>query len=109
MLVEGCYIAVVKDTLYQRRIAMAKFVWKHRMKSILAREAGVFRQEVQDILSRKCRCSIHKAVKFANACETLGYNIPFSDWLWNRETKHPAFGGEPQDTYVKGWDKYLVK
>ena len=84
-----------------------KFVWERGMKSYLSREAGLFRQQVQDIVSRKIRCSIENAVRLAEACEVLGYRIHFNDWIWNRESKHAAFSGDPKKTYPQGWKKYM--
>jgi len=84
-----------------------KFVWKRGMKSYLSREAGLFRQQIQDIVARKIRCSVDNAVRLADACEVLGYQVPFSEWLFSKETKHPAFLGEPKREYPKGWKKYI--
>lgn len=69
--------------------------WEHGQKRRLAMTAMVGEADLQAILRRQTRCNPQRAAALADACKELGIDIPLEHWLWNKETTHSAFIGDP--------------
>ena len=64
--------------------------WKRGERRRLAREAGIHETDLYHIITRYIRTNPHRAAALA-----AHSSIAFEHWLWNKETTHPAFKGDP--------------
>lgn len=70
--------------------------WQKGDQSKIARAIGVPLPNINAILHRKKGVSVEKAKRLERAVFKLfKKNIPWTDWIDNKETKHPAFYGSP--------------
>lgn len=80
---------------------MAEF-WERNQRAELAEKMNIPPNHLSEILHRKRGVGKHQALLFEEASgKVLGYPIPMDAWLFNRETKHPAFFGSPIITESK--------
>ena len=71
--------------------------WKHGQRSKLAKAAHVNKHNLYAILYRKRGVGKYLARDLMEASiKVLGFPIPFEAWLFNSETTHPAFYGDPK-------------
>jgi len=71
--------------------------WKYRQRKRLAKLAGITTQNLSMILHRERRVSQGRA-RLLETCsaEVLEDLIPWTEWLCNETTAHPAFFGSPK-------------
>jgi len=67
----------------------------------IARELGVSRQRMCDILGRRRTVSRERAETLATICTTMGFDVPWWDWYNNEATDNPLFTGRPDLTRDK--------
>ena len=66
--------------------------WERTQKSRVADDAGISRQHLNEILTRRCRVPRREmADALSAAALKLGINIPWKDWMLNTETANPYF------------------
>lgn len=65
--------------------------WKHGEQSALAKLAGLSPQYLNGILHRTRGCSGVMAKKLSSVAHAMGKDIPWSDFLFNKNSYHPAF------------------
>ena len=75
--------------------------WPHGAQTKLAQACGVSAQQINDLLHRRANCSPafgHRlfvaSVKLVHK-RVINYAVSPQDWVFNKESTHPAFFGEP--------------
>jgi len=69
--------------------------WTYGQKRSLCKLSGISDQDLQTILTRRIRCNPQRAAALADASTELGLDIPMEHWMWNQESTHWAFRGDP--------------
>lgn len=76
---------------------MTNNYWKYGQRTKLAKLAGVSDQNLSDILHRKRAVGQHKAHLLEDASRrVLSEPIPWTEFMLNATSVHPAFFGEPE-------------
>ena len=76
-----------------------KSFWKRGQRARLARLMGMSEQNLSEILHRRRGVSPQKAAMLEKCSEivlTRKFKISHVVWLFNKETKHPAFFQKPR-------------
>lgn len=74
-----------------------KTFWKPGQRAQIAKHAGIKLQHLSEILHRKRGVSQMRSVQLQKASSiVLGERmIPWTEWVCNKVTAHPAFFGKP--------------
>jgi len=69
--------------------------WKWGDKVAVATAAGISRQQLNEIIQRRCRVTDRAlADKLEFAAGSLGHYIPWRDWMLNTQTDNKYFNGK---------------
>jgi hypothetical protein len=74
----------------QKETTMSDY-WSRGELTQLSEETGISPQQISDIIHRRRQVSFRRAVALQNACENLGKKIPWTHWIANQTSSHPAF------------------
>ena len=70
--------------------------WQRGELTKLAVLVGIRLNHLSEILHRKRGVSVTRALALERASKkVLGYPVPWSEWLLNKDSSHPAFYGNP--------------
>ena len=75
--------------------------WERCERTLLAEYMCMPSSNLSEILHRKRTVSKEKAMQLEHTTEQLlCKNIPWHEWIFNKESSHPAFFGEPQGKLI---------
>jgi hypothetical protein len=69
--------------------------WRSGERARLAKEMNIEQSHLSQIINRKRGVSKHRALILEYFCKKLfRKKVPMKEWLFNKESLHPAFIGE---------------
>ena len=95
-MVNGFSTITIKWQLYKKELFMELF-WRDNDKTMLADALDIPLSNLSEILHRKRGVSRDRARELEKASQkVLGFIIPWTEWISNQTTTHPAFYGKPK-------------